>query len=151
MKPTTRESSNIVEAVEVELFVVTEEICAKADHSSAPDDSWIIDSGAFQHMTSQKDWYTSLQPAGDAIIVAFENNAKCPAKGTCIISFVSSNGITKKLSNVLYVPDIERNIVVPVVIDCGLRVHFDQDGAVILDANDKVVGKKYIQMIARSY
>lgn len=65
----------------------------------------------------------------------------CISKATCTISFMSSNDITKKLSDVLYV--LKKNLLlVRAIIDHDLRVHFDKAGAVILDANDNFVARE---------
>ena len=56
--------------------------------------------------------------------------------------FVSCNGSTKKLSDVLYVPEIKRNLLsVAAITDRNLKVQFDKAGAVITDANNTIVGR----------
>ena len=140
LKPNKRESANNAD-VELELFVAVE-VCAEAQSTTAFDESWIIDSGASRHMTNHKEWYKTLRPTEQSILVAVGNDAKCPAKGTGTISFVSSTGDTKDLSDVLYVPDIGRNLLsVSAITDRGLKVHFDQQSAVILDKKDNIVGR----------
>lgn len=43
------------------------------------------------------------------ILVSIDNDAKCPFKGIGTIAF-KSNGVTKNFPYVLYVPDIQRNM-----------------------------------------
>ena len=63
-------------------------------------------------------------------------------EGTGTISFVSCNGSTKKLLDVLYVPEIKRNLLsIAAITDRNLKVHFDTAGAVITDANNTIVGR----------
>ena len=100
------ESANTPKTTEVELFIAMEESCSVATH----DDSWIIDSGASRHMTSHNDWYTSLRPTGDELKVSVGNGAKCPVKGVGTISFKMKEGSTRELTNVLWVPDLSRNL-----------------------------------------
>ena len=127
VKPSTtitkKESSNNAQA-KLELWVAIEKLCAKVVHSNGADDHWIIDSGATRHMTSHKDWYSSLRPIGDDTVVAVGNDAKCPAKGLGTIYFMTNDSATKNLSDVLYVPDIKRNLlsVVATITDRDLKV-----------------------------
>ena len=138
---TKKESSNNAQA-ELELWVAIEELCAKAVHSNGADDHWIIDSGATRHITSHKDWYSLLRPVGDDIVVAVGNDAKCPVKGTGTISFMKNDSVTKNLSDVLYVPDIKRNLLsVAAITDRDLKVQFDKSGAEILNSDGVVVGR----------
>ncbi|MCO5580547.1 hypothetical protein L7F22_034415 [Adiantum nelumboides] len=100
------------------------------------------DSGATRHMTSHKDWYASLRPVGDDIVVAVGNNAKCPAKGSGTISFMTDMGVTKSLPDVLYVPEMKRNLLsVAAITDHDLKVQFDKIGAQIINSDGVVVGK----------
>ena len=54
-----KESAHNAKA-EVELWVSIEEVCSLSQDPSA--DSWILDSGASRHMTSNKGWYSSWKP-----------------------------------------------------------------------------------------
>ncbi|KAH7424974.1 hypothetical protein KP509_11G035000, partial [Ceratopteris richardii] len=87
------------------------------------DEPWILDSGASRHMTSKKDWYSSLVPLREPINVVVGNDPKCPAEGTGTISFITSQGVEKKLSDVLYVPTLKRNLLsVSAITNHGLEV-----------------------------
>lgn len=133
------ESANTAQT-ELELFVAIEELCSST-HESTSDCSWVLDSGASRHMTSEKSLYSSMQPLQEPIIVKVGNNAKCPAEGTGSVSFVDSNGTVKKLSNVLYVPQIKRNLIsVAAITDLGHEVSFNKAGAKILDSSGNIVG-----------
>ena len=62
-----------------------------------------------------------------------ENDAKCPAKVKGMIS-LKSNGIVNQLFDVIYVPNIRRNLLhVSTIMDWDLKVHFDKNGIEILD------------------
>ena len=126
---------------ELEMFAAIEEVCSSAQVPHV-DDSWILDSGASRHMTSKKDWYSSWKPLQEPINVIVGNNAKCPAEGLGTISFVAATGEEKKLSDVLYVPQIKRNLIsIGVITDRGLEVRFKKTEAEILDSAGKLVGK----------
>ena len=130
-----------MQAVSIELFVAIEEICTEAVHVPV-DEPWIIDSGASPHMTSRKDWYTSLHSVGNDILVAVGNDAKCPTKEKGTIA-LKSDGVVKQLSNVLYVPDIKRNLLsIFAITNQDLKVHFDKNDAQILDLQGKVIDEE---------
>ena len=104
-------------------------------HTCIPSyESWlIIDSGASCYMTSHKDWYTSLHLVENDILVAVSNDAKCPTKGTSTIA-LKSNGVVKQLSNVLYMPNIKRNLLsIAMITDRDLKVHFNKNGVENMD------------------
>lgn len=135
-----KESANKAET-ELDLWAAIEELCSSAQ-APLDDGSWILDSGASRHMTSKKEWYSSWEPLQEPINVIIGNNAKCPAEGSGSISFIASTGESKQLSNVLYVPQIKKNLLsIAAITDHGLEVHFKKAGAEILDAKGKVVGK----------
>lgn len=126
----------------IDLFIAIEEETQESAHVSTHDESWIIDSGATRHMTCRKDWYSSLRPMGEDAKVAVGNNAKCPIKGIGTISFLSQEGSSKQLSDVLWVPDLSRNLLsVAGITDKDMRVVFDKHGALILDCNDSIIAR----------
>ena len=131
-------ANNVID--ELELWVATEEVCSSVD-TQVVDDSWILDSGASRHMTSNRDWYSSWTPLQEPINVVVGNNARCPAKGTGTISLKATTGETKHLSQVLYVPDLKKNLLsISALTDKGLDVRFKKSGAEITDSAGKVVG-----------
>ena len=53
-----------------------------------------------------------------------------------------TNGVVKQLFDVLYVPDIKRKLLsISAIMDRDLKVHFDKNGAQILDLQGKVISK----------
>ena len=46
----------------------------------------IIDNGASCHMTTHKDWYTSLHLIDNYLLVVVSNEVKCPMKGKGMIT-----------------------------------------------------------------
>ena len=67
-------------------------------------------------MTSHNDWYTSLWPMGEELKVLVGNEAKCPVKGVGTISIKTKEGEKKELKDVLWVPDLSRNLLSVVAI-----------------------------------
>ena len=69
------------------------------------------------------------------------NNARCPAEGKGTISFVTANGETRKISDVLYVPKIKRNLLsIATITDQDHVVKLTKIGVEILIDAGKVTG-----------
>ena len=78
--------------------------CSSVD-TQVVDDSWILDSGASRHMTSNRDWYSSWTPLQEPNNVVVGNNARCLAKGTGTVFLKAS------LSSVVHARSQEESIV----------------------------------------
>ena len=66
--------------------------------------------------------------------VSVGNGAKCPVKGLGTISFKMKEGETKELKDVLWVPDLSRNLLsVAAITDRDLQVQFDKKEALIMN------------------
>jgi len=61
-------------------------------------------------MTSHNDWYTSLRPTREELKVSVGNKVKCPIKEVGTISFKTKEGATKELKDILWAPDLSRNL-----------------------------------------
>ncbi|UYV73291.1 hypothetical protein LAZ67_10002537 [Cordylochernes scorpioides] len=77
-------------------------------------DSWIADSGATDHMTFRREWFSTFEeiPEG-AHPVCLGDGKKIYAKGKGnidILSYVDSQKINATLLDVLYVPELETNL-----------------------------------------
>lgn len=141
LKPNWRnkESANVAET-EPHLFTVTEESCSAAHVDQK--NTWVLDSGASRHMTSKKELYDSLMPLHEPLNVVVGNDERCPVEGTGTISIMSKNGGSKKLADVLLVPQITRNLLsVAAITDNDLEVRFKKTEVVILDKDESIVGR----------
>lgn len=57
-------------------------VASMSDVISAPySDVWIADSGATEHMTSRKEWFSDLQHTNSNRFVYIANNEKLPIRG----------------------------------------------------------------------
>ena len=91
-------------------------------------------------MTSKKSLYSSMQPLEEPVTVIVGNNARCPTEGKGTISFVTANGETRKISDVLYVLKIKRNLLsIAAITDQGHVVKFTKTGVEILNDGGKVI------------
>ena len=102
----------------------------------------MLDIDASHHMTGDKSLYSSMQPLEEPITMIVGNNASCPIEGKGTISFLIANGETKKISNVLYVLKVKRNLSsIATITNVGHVVKFTETGVEILNSSGKVVGK----------
>lgn len=71
-------------------------------------DTWILDSGATQHMCNDKSQFTALENYATTITTA--NNTQMNACGRGEVHLMTRNGTTFRLLNVLYVPQLATNL-----------------------------------------
>lgn len=73
---------------------------------------WITDSGASKHITFRRDWLTNFQPAkGHSIALCDNGLCEVLGSGTVFIEkLVNSELIQGKIENVLYVPQLKKNL-----------------------------------------
>ena len=93
-----------------------------AVNNSKPNKVWYVDSGASNHMTNHKEWFSYLEKlekqgvveTGDDTPRSIEHVGQVP------LSHVGKKG---KLMNVLHVPTITKNLVsVGQIVDQGMQV-----------------------------
>eukprot|EP00253_Pinus_taeda_P030587 PITA_30587 len=100
--------SNIVENKQDEYYLPA------ALSTSAPLDSmgiWLIDSGASRHFTSYKEFLHNLIEKETNLEIVLRDNMKYPMKGVGNVSLKLNQGNTIHLQDVLYVPDLKKNLV----------------------------------------
>ena len=100
---------------------------------------WYLDSGATRHVTPHKDWIIDykLLPKEQTIFV--EDDTKCQIKGIDTIPILLNNGVLKKITNVLHVPRMAKNLLSTQEFrKAGFRIHLEQD-IYIEDKHDKRV------------
>jgi transposase InsO family protein len=107
-------------------------------------DSWCVDSGATQHLCARREWfseYESIPPK--KIYLADETAITAKGKGNIPLQFhVDGNKIKATLHNVLYVPNLDGNLLsVSQVVSRDFRVVFEGTGCKIECRNGKVIAK----------
>ena len=112
---------------EDKLFVAT---CFSGIGSS---ESWLIDSGCTNHMTYDKDLFRELGSTNTSKVrIGNGEYITVEGKGTIVISSCSG---TKFISDVLYVPDIDQNLLnVGQLIEKGYKFVFEDKSCLIKDA-----------------
>ena len=107
---------------------------------------WIIDSGATDHVAKDRGSYVEYRriPTGTKWIYV-GNNTRAEVKGIGTCKLVLDNGHTLLLHDVLFAPDIRRNIIsVVVLMGLGYLWHF-YDSVVDLYLKDSLICKGYVE------
>lgn len=117
---------------EDQIFVAT---CSSTGNGS---ESWLIDSGCTNHMTYDRTLFKEFKPTG-ITKVRIGDGGYISVKGKGTIEISTSSG-TKRITDVLYVPDIDQNLSsVGQLIERGLKVSFENRYCQIFDATGKVI------------
>jgi hypothetical protein len=88
-------------------------------------DIWLIDSGAFRHMTRYRDHLTYLVEKETNLHVVIGDNARYNVKGVGTSAFQLDSDIPLQLSEVLYVIGMKRNLVsISALEEKGYKVTF---------------------------
>eukprot|EP00102_Acyrthosiphon_pisum_P021983 XP_016659193.1 PREDICTED: uncharacterized protein LOC107883527 [Acyrthosiphon pisum] len=76
-------------------------------------DAWVLDSGASDHMSVYREWFSSYEPLNNAqqITIGDGTNLYTTGKGNInILSYVNGNWNKNYLANVLHVPGLKFNL-----------------------------------------
>jgi len=120
------------------MFVAT---CFSTRSSS---ECWLIDTGYTNHMTFDRTLFKDLQSTKISK-VRIGNGDYISAKGKGTITIATNSG-TETISDVLYVPDIDQNLLsVGQLIENGFKVTFEDQCCLIYDA----AGQKILQIKMR--
>ena len=85
----------------------------------------MIDSGASRHFTGYKEALSNLIEKETNLEIILGDNTTYPVKGTGTITIHSNQGQILHLQDVLYVPDLKKNLVsIFVMEDKGFKVAF---------------------------
>jgi predicted aspartyl protease len=120
------------------MFVAT---CFSTRSSS---ECWLINSGYTNHMTFDRTLFKDLQST-EISKVRIGNGDYISVKGKGTIAIATNSG-TKTILDVLYVPDIDQNLLsVGQLIEKGFKVTFEDQCCLIYDA----AGQKILQIKMR--
>ncbi|KAJ0804413.1 putative RNA-directed DNA polymerase [Helianthus annuus] len=103
-----------------EVNTATEEFFVCCDYDmvniARDDPSWVVDSGATCHVTSQREFYSSYTP-GDFGVVKMGNNGLSKVVGVGDVCLKFDTGMELVLHNVKHVPDIRLNLISAGLLD----------------------------------
>jgi len=92
--------------------------------------NWLIDSGASRHFTDYKEALYTLIEKETNLEIVLGDNSKYPVKGVGNVTLQLNQGNTIHLQDVLYLPDLKKNLVsISAMEDKGYKVAFS-DGKV---------------------
>ncbi|KAJ8634468.1 hypothetical protein MRB53_008735 [Persea americana] len=116
--------------------------------TSSSKESWLIDSGCTSHMTYNQELFKELDKTAISK-VKIGNGAYLAVKGKGTVAIEGHTGL-KLISNVLYVPNINQNLLsVGQLLEKGYKVLFEDNYCLITDAQGREVFK--VQMEGKSF
>ncbi|PON81118.1 Zinc finger, CCHC-type [Trema orientale] len=104
---------------------------------------WWIDTGASRHVCSDKGLFTTFEPVenGEKLFMGNSSTSEVQGLGKVVLKMTSGKELT--LNNVMYVPDIRKNLVSGSLLNKhGFRMVFESD-KFVLTKNGLFVGKGY--------
>ncbi|RVW46097.1 Retrovirus-related Pol polyprotein from transposon RE1 [Vitis vinifera] len=111
-------------------------------------ESWLVDSGCTNHMTYDQNLFREIDRTAISK-VGIGNGEYIPVKGKGTVAIESLTGL-KLISDVLFVPDIDQNLLsVGQLVEKGFKVCFEDKNCIIKDAegrevfNIKMKGKSF--------
>lgn len=106
-------------------------------------DAWFVDSGCTTHMCNQRDLFVTFMDNKTKVTVANNETLQCEGMGDI---YLQLNGNMRKLSNVLYIPELSTNLLsVSRLINNGFCVKFTKEGCTINDGLGVFVGFACLQ------
>jgi hypothetical protein len=128
---------------------LTRRRCLKAV-DSAPlnerESRWIVDSGASNHMSHRKEWFTNFEETGDIPIwVANNQIVHAKGKGAITVRNKTEKGIIDmKFEGVLYVPELYTNLLsVGKIAKRGAKVEFSKEICKITKHKEELATAKF--------
>ena len=105
---------------------------------------WWIDTGVTRHVCSDRGLFTSFETVSNGEKLIMGNYATSEIEGQRKVILKMTSGKELTLNDVLYVPEIRKNLVSGSRLNKhGFRMVFDSD-KVVLSKNEMYVGKGYV-------
>ena len=143
-RPKNKEKeANIVDDIakdvrDISLVVVISEVNLVASNQK----EWWIDTGATKHVCTNRDLFSSFT-AVEGKKFYMGNSASCEVKGQGKVLLKMTSGKVLTLTNVLYVPEVRKNLVSGSLLSKnGFRIVFESD-KVVLSKCGMYVGRGY--------
>ncbi|KAL7995831.1 putative integrase, catalytic core, Zinc finger, CCHC-type, ribonuclease H-like superfamily [Plasmopara halstedii] len=101
--------------------------------------TWLLDSGASCHVTSERGDFDDFRELASPIVITLTSGERLDARGSESVRFTLQNGAAVTLTDVLYVPMLDRRLVsVAALTAHGVLVQFEH-GKATLVLNGSVV------------
>jgi hypothetical protein len=104
---------------------------------------WILDSGASQHMSNKREWFTEFQQLNEPLKIYLGNNSVINATGKGQVKVITEyDGKQTKatLCNVLYVPDLAKNLFsVSQATQHGVSFEFSKNACYLKNDRNEII------------
>lgn len=141
-----RQESNRAEAKRAESK--EHEVCFSATDGNQKSSTWFVDSGATNHMSSDKSLFQRLTNINKSVCLADDRTVM--AEGVGDVQLICEDGIKVTLQNVLYVPKLGSSLVsVPKIVEKGFTVVFGENGCKITSKSGTTITAKKINGLYR--
>ncbi|UYV84129.1 hypothetical protein LAZ67_X001289 [Cordylochernes scorpioides] len=110
---------------------------------TSDEDSWLLDSGATNHVCRNKDWFVDLREVSSDPIMTASGTTEAKGYGHIFLqTSIHNECIEIKLNNVLYVPNVRRNLLsVSKIEENGNRVTFRNMVARVFNAENRIIAE----------
>ena len=121
----------------------TQNVAFLSKKKPAKNSSWILDSGATQHMCNDRSQFINFQPMSTSITIADSKKMKAIGKGN--INVRTNKGKFITLKNVLYVPKLSQNLlsICCAMKNTNIRFDFQKRSCNIFYKNDHIAETNY--------
>ncbi|GKB35736.1 retrovirus-related pol polyprotein from transposon TNT 1-94 [Tanacetum coccineum] len=130
----------------VDMIAMVSDVCAMISEVNlvgTNNSGWWIDTGATRHVCADKSMFHSFRVVGNGQKLYMGNSATADIKGEGDVILKMTSEKELKLTNVLYVPEIRKNLVSGWLLNkFGFRLVFESD-KFVLSKNQMYVGKGY--------
>ncbi|UYV63078.1 hypothetical protein LAZ67_2003065 [Cordylochernes scorpioides] len=110
---------------------------------TSDEDSWLLDSGATNHVCRNKDWFVDLREVSSDPIMTASGTTEAKGYGHIFLqTSIHNESIEIKLNNVLYVPNMRRNLLsVSKIEENGNRVTFRNMVARVFNPENRIIAE----------
>ncbi|GKB54981.1 retrovirus-related pol polyprotein from transposon TNT 1-94 [Tanacetum coccineum] len=130
----------------VDMIAMVSDVCAMISEVNlvgTNNSGWWIDTGATRHVCADKSMFHSFRAVDNGQKLFMGNSATADIKGEGDVILKMTSEKELKLTNVLYVPEIRKNLVSGWLLNkFGFRLVFESD-KFVLSKNQMYVGKGY--------
>ncbi|KAF3639815.1 putative phosphoserine aminotransferase, chloroplastic-like [Capsicum annuum] len=105
---------------------------------------WWMDSGATRHVCANKELFSSFAPAQAEEMFYMTNSATDKVEETGKICLKMTSGKVLTLNNVLYVPELRRNLISVSLLDKNGFKCVTVSGKIVVSKGERYVGKGYL-------
>jgi len=87
----------------------TYDVLCMVDNCVNDKNAWIMDLGASQHMTPNRDWFETYEPSSEKVFMG--NNHLCKVAGMGSVKIKFHDGKIRMLRGVRHIPDLSKNLI----------------------------------------